>query len=63
MSNLRNLALWIIIAVLLVFLFNMFQGTTPHATASALSYSKFNELVLQNQIKKVTFQGEAVKAR
>jgi cell division protease FtsH len=61
LSNLRNLALWIIIAVLLVFLFNMFQGTTPHATASALSYSKFNELVLQNQVKKVTFQGEAVK--
>jgi len=61
LSNLRNLALWIIIAVLLVFLFNMFQGTNPHTTASALSYSKFNELVVQNQVKKVTFQGESVK--
>ncbi len=61
MSNLRNLALWIIIAVLLVFLFNMFQGTNPHTTASALSYSKFNELVIQNQVKKVAFQGDSVK--
>src|SRR5258708_7660824 len=29
--------------------------------SSALTYSKFNELVIQNQVKKVTFQGESVK--
>ena len=61
MSNLRNLALWIVIAALLVILFNLFQGTGQHTTASALTYSKFNEAVLQNQIKKVTLQGESVK--
>ena len=61
MNNLRNLALWIVIALLLVFLFNLFQGTGSHTTASALTYSKFNELVIQNQVKKVTFQGESVK--
>ena len=61
MSNLRNLALWIVIAALLVILFNLFQGTSQHTTASALTYSKFNELVLQNQIKKVTLTGESVK--
>ena len=27
LNNLRNLALWIVIALLLVFLFNLFQGT------------------------------------
>jgi len=61
LNNLRNLALWIVIALLLVFLFNLFQGTGSHTTASALTYSKFNELVIQNQVKKVTFQGESVK--
>jgi cell division protease FtsH len=61
LNNLRNLGLWILIAVLLVFLFNLFQGTGTHATASALSYSKFNEQVVQNQVRKVTFQGEQVK--
>ena len=61
MNNLRNLGLWILIAVLLVFLFNLFQGTGTHATASALSYSKFTEQVVQNQVRKVTFQGEQVK--
>ena len=61
MSNLRNLALWIVIAALLVILFNLFQGTSQHTTASALTYSKFNELVVQKQIKKVTLTGESVK--
>jgi cell division protease FtsH len=61
LNNLRNLGLWILIAVLLVFLFNLFQGTGTHATASALSYSKFTEQVVQNQVRKVTFQGEQVK--
>jgi cell division protease FtsH len=61
LNNLRNLALWIVIALLLVVLFNLFQGTGSHTTASALSYSKFNELVVQNQVRKVTFAGEAVK--
>ena len=36
-------------------------GHGPHTTASAITYSKFNELVIQNQVKKVTFQGDAVK--
>jgi cell division protease FtsH len=61
LNNLRNLALWIVIALLLVFLFNLFQGTGSHTTASALTYSKFTELVVQNQVKKVTFQGETAK--
>jgi cell division protease FtsH len=61
LNNLRNLALWIVIALLLVVLFNLFQGTSSHPVASALSYSKFNELVVQNQVRKVTFQGDSVK--
>ena len=63
MSNLRNLALWIVIAALLVILFNLFQGTGQHPTASALTYSKFNELVRQNQIKKVTLPGRVREGR
>ena len=58
MTNLRNLALWIVIAVLLVFLFNLFQGTGNHTAASAITYSKFTEQVVANQVKKVTFQGD-----
>jgi cell division protease FtsH len=60
LNNLRNLALWIVIALLLVFLFNLFQGTGSHTTASAISYSKFTEQVVAGQVRKVKFQGEQV---
>jgi cell division protease FtsH len=60
LNNLRNLALWIVVALLLVFLFNLFQGTGPHPTASAISYSKFNDDVVAGQVRKVTFQGDKV---
>jgi cell division protease FtsH len=60
LNNLRNLALWIVIALLLVFLFNLFQGTSPHPAATQISYSKFNEDVLSGQVRKVTFQGDKV---
>ncbi|HYJ34787.1 MAG TPA: ATP-dependent metallopeptidase FtsH/Yme1/Tma family protein, partial [Rhizomicrobium sp.] len=61
MNNLRNLALWIVIALLLVFLFNMFQSNSTRSPASAYSYSKFTEMVVENQMREVTFQGDAVK--
>jgi cell division protease FtsH len=60
LNNLRNLALWIVIALLLVFLFNLFQGTGTHTTASAISYTKFNEEVVSGQVRKVKFQGDQV---
>ena len=56
-NNLRNLALWIIIALLLVALFNMFQGTGTHPNTTAMSYSDFSKDVLQGEVKKVTIQG------
>ncbi|HEY1837127.1 MAG TPA: ATP-dependent zinc metalloprotease FtsH, partial [Rhizomicrobium sp.] len=62
MNNLRNLALWIIIALLLVALFNMFQGSTTHQNTSAVSYTKFNQEVMQGDIKSASLQGEQVTA-
>jgi len=61
LNNLRNLGLWIVIAILLVLLFNLFQGTGAHTSAATISYSSFNEKVLANQVRKVTFQGDQVK--
>ena len=53
MNNLRNLALWIIIALLLVFLFNLFQGTGAHTGAQAISYTKFNADVVAGKLAEV----------
>ena len=59
-NNLRNLALWIIIALLLVALFNMFQGTGSHQNTSQISYTQFNQQVTNGLVKKVTIQGDNI---
>ncbi len=61
MNNLRNLVLWIVIALLLVFLFNLFQSTGQHANASNVTYTQFNQQVGQGEVKKVTIQGDQLK--
>jgi cell division protease FtsH len=61
LNNLRNLALWIVIAVMLVLLFNLFQGTGNHTTASTVSYTKFSQQVAADQVNNVMFQGEHAK--
>ncbi len=60
MNNLRNLILWIIIALLLVALFNMFQGTSPHTNTKTLTYTEFNQYVQEGQVKSVTIQGDQI---
>jgi ATP-dependent Zn protease len=61
LNNLKNLALWIVIAVLLVFLFNVFQGTGTRPQNAPISYSRFTEQVVAGQVKNVTFQGDTAR--
>jgi len=62
-NNLRNLILWIIIALLLVALFNMFQGTSPHSNTKTLSYTEFTQDVQENQVKSVILQGDQIRGQ
>ncbi|HTQ15289.1 MAG TPA: ATP-dependent zinc metalloprotease FtsH [Rhizomicrobium sp.] len=57
MNNLRNLFLWIAIAVLLVFLFNMFIGAGKQQPSDEISYTAFVQEVNQGQVKSVTITG------
>ena len=61
MSNFgRNLALWVIIALLLVVLFNLFQpGTTQHQPGQ-IAYSDFLGEVNSGHVKDVVIQGRTV---
>ncbi|MDE3116374.1 MAG: ATP-dependent zinc metalloprotease FtsH, partial [Pseudomonadota bacterium] len=61
MNNLRNLVVWIIIALLLLAVFNMLHGTGNHPTASAVSFTEFNREVVQGAVKKVTIQGNEIR--
>jgi cell division protease FtsH len=60
LNNLRNLVLWIVIALLLVFLFNLFQGSAQRSNVQTLTYTQFMQDVGQGEIKKITVQGDQV---
>ncbi|HSU05342.1 MAG TPA: ATP-dependent zinc metalloprotease FtsH [Acetobacteraceae bacterium] len=64
MSNFgRNLALWVIIALLLVVLFNLFQPGTTHTAATQVAYSDFINEVNQNHVRDVVIQGRTVSGQ
>jgi len=57
----RNLALWVIVALLLVALFNLFQPTGgQNRTQLQVAYSDFLNEVNQGQVRDVTIQGRTV---
>ncbi len=61
MNNLRNLVLWILIALLLVLLFNLFQGSSNRANTPAMTYTEFRQKVVAGEVKNITVQGNEVK--
>jgi cell division protease FtsH len=56
----KNLALWIIIALLLVALFNLFQNSSSHGTQPPLAYSDFIAEVEKGQVKDVQITGKVL---
>jgi cell division protease FtsH len=61
MSNFgRNLALWVIIALLLVVLFNLFQPGTGRSADQQIAYSDFIGEVNAGRVRDVTIQGHTL---
>ena len=59
-SNMRNFALWVIIGLLLIALFNLFQSPAQRSSASQITYSQLVEEVESGQVRKVTISGSEV---
>ncbi|MBK8907373.1 MAG: ATP-dependent zinc metalloprotease FtsH [Rhodospirillales bacterium] len=59
----KNLALWVIIALAVLFLFNMFQGTAPRGTQQPMAYSEFIERVEGGEVQEVTIKGREIIGR
>ena len=53
--------MWLIIGVLLIALFNLFQGGSSRDSANELTYSDFITRVEAGQVKSVTIQGQIIK--
>ncbi len=58
--NYRNFALWAIIALLLVALFNLFQSPAQRASSREIPYSQFIEDVSGGRVKSVTITGPRI---
>ncbi len=56
-SNFRNVAIWVVIALLLFALFNLFQNPAKSGRGNEIGYTEFKEQVKSGNIKEVTIQG------
>jgi cell division protease FtsH len=56
----RNLALWVIVALLVFALFNLFQGTAPQQARQQLAYSEFMNQVEAGEVREVTIKGRQI---
>jgi cell division protease FtsH len=64
MSNFgRNLALWVIIALLLVVLFNLFQPGTTGTNETRMAYSDFISDVNNGRVRSAVIQGRIVSGQ
>ncbi len=60
-SNFRNLAIWVVIALLLVALFNLFQNPSASRGGTLLPYSEFLTAVESRQVQEMTIQGNRIQ--
>jgi cell division protease FtsH len=59
-ANLRNFALWVIIVLLLLALFTLFQNPGQRASARDISFSELLTEVDQNRVRDVVIQGPEI---
>jgi cell division protease FtsH len=62
-NNFRNFAVWVIIALLLFALFNLFQGQSQRAGSTDMSYSQFADKVETGEVKSVTIAGDIISGQ
>ena len=59
-ANLRNFALWVIIVLLLLALFTLFQNPGQHSTSQDISFSQLLNEVDQGRVRDVLIQGPEI---
>ena len=60
MGNVRNIAFWIVLFLLILALFNLFSGAQGNGSARSISYSDFIQRVDDGTVSSVTLDGERV---
>ena len=63
MGNVRNLAFWVVLMLLVLALFNLFSGSSGSLQNNEVSYSEFVTSVQDGDVRNVTLDGEQVRFR
>ncbi|MGE4327407.1 MAG: ATP-dependent zinc metalloprotease FtsH [Pseudodonghicola sp.] len=63
MGNLRNIAFWVVLFLLILVLFNLFSGSGTTLQSREITYSDFISAVQGNEVSSVTLDGEQVRFR
>ena len=56
----KNIAVWVIISLVLVAIFNVFQGGSSKNTGNAIAYSDFLARVNAGEVREVSIQGDKI---
>src|SRR3989339_375825 len=56
----KNIALWLLITLVMIFLFNYFNSVEHARTKATINYSNFIDLVKADKVQKVTLQGDEI---
>ena len=57
----KNIALWLIIGLLLIALFNLFQGTATNGSVKMISFSDFIAATESGNISEVNIKGNNIE--
>jgi len=63
LGNLRNIAFWVVLFLLILVLFNLFSGSGTTLQSREITYSDFISAVQGNEVSSVTLDGEQVRFR
>ena len=61
MGNARNIAFWVVLFLLVLALFNLFNGNGTAVSSQKVSYSEFVDSVETGNVSAVTLDGESVR--
>ena len=56
----KNIALWLLITLVMIFLFNYFNKVDQGKSRTTINYSRFLDLVNGGKVARVTLQGEEI---
>ena len=62
MNNFKSVAIWLVVALVLMTVFNQFNNHQQQSVQAQLDYSQFLDEVKQGHIAKVTIEGRTLKA-